>query len=260
MGSTLPAVIDQYSVATLPLELRFGSTFVSIGTGFVWQWNGNFFLISNWHVLSGRDPFTQKHLSSTAAEPDRVSVWWNKKGALGSKIATELQIRDADGKPLWLAHPQYGSQVDVVALPVAAPVEAEMFPINEMPQANLLVQVGVDVFILGYPFGVSVGGLLPIWKRGSLASEPQVIDPARPVILVDSASRPGMSGSPVIRRSWGTHQMEGGGAMMNGAPATRLVGVYSGRLATTDPNDPQLGLTWPITFVDEIIAGNKRDA
>lgn len=256
----MPATIDQYSVATLPLDMRFGQTPLSVGTGFVWQQAANFFLITNWHVLTGRDPFTQKHLSTTAAEPDRVNVWWNQKGSLGRKFAMELPIRDGSEKPLWLVHPRYGNQVDVVALPVSAPTQAEMYPINQMPADDLLLQVGVDVFILGYPFGVSSGGLLPIWKRGSIASEPQIIDPARPVILVDSASRPGMSGSPVIRRSWNTHSLEDGGTVMNGAAATRLVGVYSGRLGTSDPNDPQLGLTWPIAFVAEIINGGKRDA
>lgn len=234
--------IDQYSVATVPLEMRFGQTPLSLGTGFVWHIAGRYFLVTNWHNVSGRDPFTQKHISKTAAEPDRVCIWWNQKNALGNKFAEEIPIKSPGGKPLWLVHPQRGNQVDVIALPVDPPTQAEMYPINQMPSEKLLLQVGMDVFILGYPFGIGPGGL-PIWKRGSIASEPEILDSARPVILVDSASRPGMSGSPVIRRSWNTHAMENGDTMMGTGTATKLVGIYSGRLATSDPNDPQLGLT-----------------
>lgn len=252
------ATIDQYSVATVPREMFFGTTALSIGTGFFWQDGNGLFLITNWHNVSGRDPFSGKHLSVTAAEPNALRVWWNEIGKLGSKFFANHAIKDTSDRPFWLVHPKYGNQVDVVALPITAPSNADPYPINKMPSDRLLLQIGVDVFVLGYPFGIGHGGL-PIWKRGSIASEPDILDPDRPVIFVDSASRPGMSGSPVIRRSWNTHAMEGGGTLMNGGTATRVIGVYSGRLATDDPKDPQLGLTWPVKFVEEIISGNKRD-
>jgi len=33
-------------------------------------------------------------------------------------------------------------------------------------------RVAAEVFILGYPRGLTKQGVLPIWKRGSIASEP----------------------------------------------------------------------------------------
>ena len=132
-----------------------------------------------------------------------------------------------------------------------------MYPINEMPNDDLLLQIGMDVFVLGYPFGIGPGGL-PIWKRGSIASEPDILEPARPHMLIDTASRPGMSGSPIIRRSWGTHQLASGDTAL-GNVATKFVGVYSGRLATNAPADAQLGLAWPANFVEDIVTAKKRD-
>jgi len=119
--------------------------------------------------------------------------------------------------------------------------------------------VGHDVFILGYPFGIAPGGF-PIWKRGSIASEPQLLDAHAPYILVDSAGRPGMSGSPVLRRTWGVAQMENGGVQMGPAMTTRFVGIYSGRLQPADPVDAQLGMIWPAQLVPEIITGQIRDS
>lgn len=236
------ATIDQYSVSTLPIQMLFGQTELSLGTAFVWENAKRYFLVTNWHNVSGKDPRTQKHLSPTRAEPDRLRVWWNSKGVLGSKFATEVRVRDADGSPLWWVHPVYRERVDVICLPITAPATADMHPINQMPSApRMQARVGQDVFILGYPFGIGPGGL-PIWKRGSLASEPEVINASDPHILIDTATRPGMSGSPVIRRSWGSYVDDDGNTSMGGGDATRFIGVYSGRLSTADTNDAQLGL------------------
>jgi Trypsin-like peptidase domain len=252
-------VIDQYSLATVPLEMLFNNTSLSIGTGFLWSIDNQFFLITNWHNLSGRDPFTGKHLSKTAAAPNELRIWWNTKGKLGEKFAAVHDIRDAQGAPLWWIHPTHGNKVDVVALPVAKHPNANMYPINSMPTSPLVIQIGMDVFVLGYPFGIGPAGL-PIWKRGSIASEPDLAAAGQLHILVDTASRPGMSGSPVIRRSWGTHMLEGGNISMGAGTATKFAGVYSGRLASTDPLDAQLGLTWPASLVAEIVAGARRDS
>lgn len=249
------SIIDQYSLATVPLEMFFNDTHLAMGTGFVWKAGEQFFLITNWHNLSGRDPITGKHLSKTAAEPNRLHIWWNKKEMLGGKFRMVHNIRDPHDTPLWWVHPTHGNAVDVVALPIAAPADAEMYPINSMPADTLSIQIGMDVFVLGYPFGIGPAGL-PIWKRGSIASEPNLASAG--LILVDTASRPGMSGSPVIRRSWGTHILED--SIETGQEtATKFVGVYSGRIASTDPLDAELGLTWPAYLLAEIVAGVKRD-
>ena len=46
---------------------------------------------------------------------------------------------------------------------------------------------------------------------------------------------------------------------MNGLPAAKFVGVYSGRLATNDPLDAQLGLVWPASSINDIVSGQSLD-
>jgi hypothetical protein len=250
--------IDQFSVAAIPIEMLFNATNLGIGTAFVWVQNSKFFLITNWHNVSGKDPNIGQHISKTAAEPNKLRGWFNVKGQLGNKVAKEISIRNQNDQPIWLVHPQYGNRIDVVAIPLPTYADVETYAINSLPAMDLLVQIGMDVFILGYPFGIGPGGL-PVWKRASVASEPELVSGDRLFTLVDTASRPGMSGSPVIRRSWGTHTLANGSIEMGQGQATKFVGVYSGRLATSDPLDSQLGLTWNASFVPEIVSGGKVD-
>jgi hypothetical protein len=114
------------------------------------------------------------------------------------------------------------------------------------------------VFVLGYPFKIEPPAF-PIWKRGSIASEPQLARLTTGYMHVDTASRPGMSGGPVIRRSWGMHIMDSGDQIGDGGSRTRFLGVYSGRVPVGHPHEAQIGLVWDGSYINEIIAGNIRD-
>lgn len=255
----MPA-IDPYSVSTVPLEMFFNDTYLSLGTGFVWRMENDLFLITNWHNLSGKNPFTGMHLSNTLAEPNSIRVWWNLRDQLGNKIAVSHPIHDNEGRPLWWIHPQHGRKIDVVALPVFPTDQVAPYPIIDMENVDLRVEVGMDLFVLGYPYGIAQGGL-PIWKRASFATEPEMAGAGEDLhMLLDTASRPGLSGSPVIRRTWGAAPMTDGSiAMFAGGSATKFVGVYSGRIHAQDPLDAQLGIAWPAALVTEIVSGGRRD-
>jgi hypothetical protein len=149
--------------------------------------------------------------------------------------------------------------VDVVAIPLKLASTSLAWKrliapaINDLPQAPLRTLIGSPLFILGYPFEPE---RYPIWKLATVASEPALTPAGRLHLLVDSASRPGMSGAPVIQRAFGPAQIEGerGWKMeMLSTPATRFVGIYSGRLHTRSEFDAQLGMVWPSQVVEEVV-------
>jgi hypothetical protein len=71
-----------------------------------------------------------------------------------------------------------------------------MYPINVLrSEADLAIRIGTYVYIFGYPFGHPPPGF-PKWKRGSIASEPNLIKIGAGYMLVDTASRLGMSALP----------------------------------------------------------------
>ena len=236
----------------------FGDTYLSLGTAFSWQEGDQNYLITNWHNLTGINPFDGQHISNFGAEPNRIKIWYHANTQLGDRYREFVTLYDDDGQPLWLVHPQHGNKIDVVALPVPPHPDVTHYPINKLSQRNLSISVGVDLFILGYPYGIE-RQVWPIWKSASIASEPAIFDDDKKYVLVDTASRPGMSGSPVILRAWGSCLLDDGAVSMVTGTSTRIFGVYSGRLASEDPLDAQLGMVWPIAFVDEIIAGATRD-
>lgn len=236
--------------------MSFGRTLLSTGTGFIWRAGGNAFLITNWHNVTGIDPGTGKHLSRYAGEPDTVTTQLDLAGSPpGTRGPVSLLLRDANSSPLWLEHPM-ARGVDVVALPLPEMPGAVLYPINEMSDAPMHVSIGIDAFILGYPFGIDVS-TLPIWKRASIASEPGVAVGGQPCFYVDTASRPGMSGSPVILRSWGGFQTDEGGMVSGPGSATKFIGVYSGRIGAQDELKAQLGIVWRAGVVDQIIAAGR---
>lgn len=252
--------IDHYSLATVPIGQFFDGTPLGNATGFVWKADSRFFLVTNWHVVSGRDFYTGGNLSPHGGRPTTLRVHFNTKRREFEKTQVDIGILSDSGEPLWLVHPTRRLDVALVPLPfdVAEPAIG-LHPINTLSRQQLSVQIGMDVFILGYPFGLEPPGF-PIWKRGSIASEPELARLSTDYFLVDTASRPGMSGAPVILRSWSSHLLEGHSVIsVSGAPHTRFIGVYSGRRYTESPADAQLGLVWPESFLNEIVIANSRD-
>jgi hypothetical protein len=253
--------IDLFTTAVLPLELFFNDLPLGHATGFLWRASATrqLYIVTNWHVVSAKDFFTLHNLHKTAARPNRILTRLQVPGQF-EKQPWEIQIRDPDDVPLWLIHP--GSRCDLALIPFNAPQDKPLivglFPLNEYANDELFTAIGMDVFIPGYPFEIKPPAF-PVWKRGSIASEPEITRMTTGYMLVDTASRPGMSGSPVLQRSWGHHLVSINRTQQDGRMRTKLLGVHSGRVPTDHPHEAQIGLAWDKSHIDEIIAGNKRD-
>jgi hypothetical protein len=250
--------LDQFTLTTIPLEQYFDDTRLGHGTGFVWKARDQHYLVTNWHVLSMRDFFTG-NMPDHAGQPNILRTLFNIQTGSFAKQRLDIRIRDDNDQPLWLAHPNRRVDIAVLPLPPNPPeVTIGLYPLNVLANTKLRIEIGMEVFILGYPFKIELPAY-PVWKRGSIASEPQLVSLTTPYMLVDTASRPGMSGAPVIRRSWPGHLVEPGIALQTDMPLSKFIGVYSGRIPTDHPHEAQIGLVWDGSFIDEIIAGNVRD-
>jgi hypothetical protein len=163
---------------------------------------------------------------------------------------------------LWSEH-STRQNVDVVAIRLDVTQFADFAnqSINTLKQESRLpAYAGMDCYVLGYPEGMIGPGWTPIWKRGSIATEPDYNFRNMPGFLIDTATRSGMSGSPVVVRHSGVFNPSGAAHVAPDAvigTVSKFVGIYSGRLGD-DPMGVQLGMVWRAEVLEDIVTGNTN--
>jgi hypothetical protein len=227
-----------------------------------------FYLITNWHNVCAWDPVRDKALSERAFTPNRFDFVIELRQDLGDgrikrdRRQAMINLYDENGDAKWLEHPKFGRRVDVIALRIGDIGDAALLnrPLNACEEfTDFAVIVGDDAFVLGFPSGLEGGPGLPIWKRASIATEPHYDLDGLPKLLVDTATRKGMSGGPAIavRRGWTMPRGGQGPADAILGTSQTFLGVYSGRVGD-DPLGVQLGIVWKFPVIDEIILGRVR--
>lgn len=188
------------SVRSLFCQMRFGEQLLSTGTGFVVKSGNSAYLVTNRHNVTGRRNDTGEPLSRTGGVPDNILIYHHLSSQLGAWQGRPEPLYAPDETPLWREHPVLGSRADIVALPLTNIDGVDLYPYEVSEEPRIAIAPGDVVSVVGFPFGMSTGGLLPIWATGFIASEPQVRinNSDLPIFYIDCRSRPGQSGSAVI--------------------------------------------------------------
>jgi|GEM_PF-1050298 len=297
---------NRLSYATTRIEVLCNGNVISIGTGFVLKFGSDYGLITNWHVVTGRHPISKKLLSKQAAIPDcikfHVTVIWEEDETENRPHSTTMYFKpmeiplEDEGEVVWTGSEGPGYRNDVVLIPLNDRVE-ELHDANAMLAhieggevtlkrgvridkvdealaskaiSHFYPPVGSDVFILGYPRGVELGGVFPIWKRGSIASEPQSNVTSGGIsynnlLYVDALTKEGMSGAPVVALAKVGEQFVTDDGVMVPIKSTgpKFVGVYAGREGVTQEEyEFSIGRVWKAQTVGELFLtarlNNKR--
>lgn len=242
---------------------------LGMATGFFYPYDDRLYLITNWHVVSGKNSETGKALDKNCLYPNNLNVTAfteekTKRAGKSTLVRTvidefSIELYDEDNNALWYEHPAHNEKVDVVAIPVSPPERASTCnKITDNQFRKFDLDPGMDVFVIGFPLGLTVHRVLPIWKRGSIASDPDIEEKGLPRFYVDTTTRQGMSGAPVIAED-------------RASGNRNFVGVYSGRIGAGDIADKeqeqdlldkvflaQLGIVWKAEVIEEIIKAKKR--
>ncbi len=245
--------IAKPSVQSLLIEMKNGNQRLATGTGFVAIAPKGPVLLTNWHNVTGLHPQSRQPLSPTGALPDRLTIVHNRANQLGHWVLREEPL--LAGQTIhWHEHPTLGDKADVVALPLTALDDVELYPHDITGGADIAVGPADPVSVIGFPFGLQAGGSLAVWATGFVASEPQIDFNDLPLMLVDCRTRQGQSGSAVIAyRSGGAVAMADGGTSIFGGPVWKFLGIYSGRI--NEQSD--LGMVWKAKAVSELLASVK---
>ncbi len=268
------AEISGFSLATVLIEqLANDGTRVPLshGTGFMWRSGEDIWLITARHVLSGTNPFDGSHLRKELYEPReiRVHLTIGLNSSDRARQAYVLPLRDSKDNALWAEDPHFADlKTDIAALKISVGRQ-DIWCINDGPDFGsydgMFTHVGFQCFVVGYPTRSVSGLMLPIWRSGAIASDPALPIDDKPIFLVDAATGPGFSGSPVWRIQIGPT------AFHDDAVETKIridsdavlrasfVGVYAGRL-----DHPHVGAQTPYVFyanrIPIILAANEGRA
>lgn len=268
-------------------------TLRSHASAFFIEYKNELFLVTNWHVVTGIDPEKPQYNDVNNPSPHYIKiVVINKKSIV---VEITLPLYDADMNPLWEEHLK-GSNVDIIAYPLPNEYKDLFFCININNAANNLnirEEIAKNTFIIGYPFskkdlhdlGSSDSAyFLPIWKGGTIATEPKNLL-GNGVILIDTLSRPGMSGSPVViaqdekRINLGTiknsnlykewkegiisseeysKNLDKSSTYEENVKEFLFLGIYSGVIGNTRLNQVALGKCWHKNLLIEIINNSHK--
>jgi Trypsin-like peptidase domain len=265
--------MDAYSRSVAQIELlatQNGQPVpCGLATGFFYKRDDTLYLITNWHVVTGIDPTTMMPVEDGPL-PETLVFYYKQSVVKGkptpgaaaiANFPKQLNLYEA-GYAAWYEH-STRQNVDVVALKLSQSDLGEFanIPVNEVDQSpELEVAAGMDCFVLGYPEGMIGPGRTPIWKRGSIASEPKYNWREKPGFLIDTATRKGMSGAPVVARHSGILKVGSGPGLSGGdiiGTVTKFAGIYSGRIGD-DLMGVQLGMVWSVDVLDDILSGRTR--
>jgi hypothetical protein len=135
-------------------------------------------------------------------------------------------------KPIWRSpnHPE----ADVVAIPInrkdfaSCDIKYKSFASNNLLPTNLQLDVGEDVFVMGYPLGIYDEIYnLPVIRGGTISSAYPIPWNRRPYFLIDANLEEGTSGSPVLTKFKETWRRTDDDRPFLTGPAIFLLGINS---------------------------------
>lgn len=222
--------VEHISMITTPVLLLKGDTIVSQGTGFYYALqdttkNANvIFLVTNYHVLTGSAPYEKK-----SPIGDNIVFFFHKDETnTGNLKQVRFPLFTKSKDPTWIASKIY-PDADVAIVPLVSGLyqDCKVFGISEdWTKAPIKIRPTSRITLVGYPYGYEdTVNALPIWKTGSIASEPHVDFSGKPLFVVDVSAFPGMSGSPTFAVSYGTYELEKGGTAVGGVQ--KFLGIYA---------------------------------
>jgi hypothetical protein len=232
-------------------------------TGFLYAGpNGTRWLVTNWHVVTGRRPDDPGSLVGGKPDsPSRLRFTLHDPAGSAPQVM-DLPLYDADG-PTWIEGDREGG-VDLALVRLTDTPRFRLpFTQSFAPNSPIALEAGRDVVIVGHPFELGAHASSAIWKGAMVASGQDTSAERRPWILVDTPGTPGMSGSPVYNRTLlASERQTSRGSDTSSQTAKRimleLAGVYAGSVGNQDLEKLRLGRIFPIDLVEGILRRGQR--
>lgn len=236
------------SLQSLYLELFNDSILIGKATGFIIKSKTQYYLITNWHVATNKNPVTNSWINpQLPISPTKIGIVHNGK-ILGTYSPRFESLISSKGQINFKEFVIGKEKVDVVALPLKDTIgNISFYPVNYSKDTDTLLLRPTDrLFVLGFPHGFTSTFFFPIWKSGLIASEPDIDQENKPIIWLDIPSYGGMSGSPVYLIEDRLTFKNGGWIDQMGTKESYFMGVFS------HGNDINIGALWKGNYLKKI--------
>ena len=259
-----PLNVELPSLKSLFIEMYFGDQLLSTGTAILAARSkeSRCVVITNRHNVTGLHQDTGKCLSKMLGTPDSIVIHFHRSQPnVGEWLKVKLPLYRDDKSPYWIEHPRLGAKADLVALNVNWGGDVICLPYYteiDLDRVGMIVSPAEPISVIGFPFGLSTSGKLPVWATGFLAQELSLVTDENPVFLVDCRTRQGQSGSPVIAfRTSGYRSITNGRISASLSPKVvwEFLGIYSGRV---NP-ESDLGRVWHVSAISELLLSAETD-
>lgn len=229
-------------------------------TGFFCSYMGKLYIVTNYHVLSWRNPFTWRILHKYLSIPGKIKFGFDvvkdlpdwRKDHIPHEYSIDLY--DSEDNKTWLEHPMWSNDSDVVAYEIDEKLKSQIPKEYSICSINLEEELAYDanirvmdsVFIIGFPMQKALTlSKFPIYKAGKIASEPQDMQNGA-MYYVDSKTKPGMSGSLVVQKEEPEIVRSTSGQLQFRKDKINFIGIYSGRAEILpDEYQAELWIVWP---------------
>lgn len=256
---TSPLSVASFYVETFFEDKDEGiNTGLSTATAFAYKYRDKKYLVTNYHVAYGRNAITNQPLDSNGGIPNKMLIYHYEPSRINSMILQyELTYSNENNPFRYMIIDGKIADVAICELPenfVGTCInEVENIYGEPSVEENIQLEITESLYVLGYPRGIHVL-YTPVWKRSSVATEPNIDVDNMPCFYIDSTTREGMSGAPVVYYSKsGAYSTPEFPLAIANRPIYKFVGIYAGRDQGGEDHIAQLGRVWRKELIERII-------
>jgi len=154
--SAQPINKDSLSNFSYLLTLQIDSLKISTtATGFIIKYNSNYYLTTSYHVLSGRNPFSDSLLYNLPSDFTSLLIWFKPKYGK-SVIKKRYHLVDENHKRKFFTIPSSIGNIDLAILPLpksSLPDNAKIYAIDEkyVDTTDKNIALNAKVIVVGFP-------------------------------------------------------------------------------------------------------------